>query len=156
MSTERGSGLAPLLETNLRTEPCDELHATDASPSGAGSCVASITREDWLALCELAEEKGERVRLDWKGEEPPSNMHDVRAPDAGGAHQSLRTGEPAQPPQAAHYTEKADLADHEGNAPSDGGVLTVAMLKTTSMSSWTMSKQWPWPTRQKAQQEPRS
>ena len=34
--------------------------------------------------------------------------------------------------------------------------LTVAMLKTASMSSWTMSLQWPWPTRQKAQQEPRS
>ena len=49
---------------------------------------------------------------------------------------------------------KADSADHEGNAPSDGGV--DAMLKTTSMSSWTMSQRWPWPTRQKAPQEPRS
>ena len=39
------------------------------SPSGAGGCFASITREDWLVL--KAEEKGEHVRLDWKGEEPP-------------------------------------------------------------------------------------
>ena len=71
--------LAPLLETHLRAEPCETLYATDASPSGAGGCFASITREDWLALYDLAEEKGEHVRLDWKGEEPPSNMHDVRA-----------------------------------------------------------------------------
>ena len=36
------TGLAPLLEMNLRAEPCEKLHATDASPSGAGGCVASI------------------------------------------------------------------------------------------------------------------
>ena len=35
-------------------------------------------------------------------------------------------------------------------------IITVAMLKRTSMSSWTMSQRWPWPTRQKAQEEPRS
>ena len=29
--------LAPLLETNLQTEPCDKLHPEDASPSGAAS-----------------------------------------------------------------------------------------------------------------------
>ena len=73
------TGLAPLLETNLRAEPGEKLHATDASPSGAGGCSASISREDWLAFYDLAEEKGEHVRLDWKGEEPPSNMHGVRA-----------------------------------------------------------------------------
>ena len=38
-----------------------------------------MTREDWLALYDLAEEQGKQVRLDWKGEEPPSNMQDVRA-----------------------------------------------------------------------------
>ena len=48
-------------------------------PSGAGGHFASITREDWLALYDLAEERGERVLLDWKGEEPPSCVHDVRA-----------------------------------------------------------------------------
>ena len=56
--------------TNLRAEPWEKLYATDASPSGAGG---------WLALYELAEEKGEHVRLDWKGEEPPSSMHEARA-----------------------------------------------------------------------------
>ena len=44
-----------------------------------GGCFASITREDWLALYELAEENGEHVRLDWKGAETPSSMHDARA-----------------------------------------------------------------------------
>ena len=69
------TGLALLLETNLRAEPCEKLHATDASPDGAGGCAASITQ----ALYDLAEDKGEHVRLDWKGEVPPSNMHDGRA-----------------------------------------------------------------------------
>ena len=54
----------------LRAEPCEKLHATDASPSGAG------THEPKLVLYALTEDKGERVRLDWKGQEPPSNMHD--------------------------------------------------------------------------------
>ena len=40
--------------------------------------LLSITREAWLALYGLAEEEGEHVRLDWKGEEPPSSMHDGR------------------------------------------------------------------------------
>ena len=39
------TGLAPLLETNLRA---------DASLSGAGGCVTSSTREAWLALYEFA------------------------------------------------------------------------------------------------------
>ena len=47
------TGLAALLETNLRAEP----HAIDASPSGAVGCVAPITQEAWLALYELTEEK---------------------------------------------------------------------------------------------------
>ena len=70
------TGLALLLETNLRTEPWEKLYATDASPDGAGGCAASITQDDWLALYDLAEEKGEHVRLDRKGEEPRSNMRD--------------------------------------------------------------------------------
>ena len=73
------TGLAPLQETNLREEPCEKLYATDASPDGAAGCVASVTKNDWLAQNDSAEEKGEHVRLDWKGEEPPSNMHDGRA-----------------------------------------------------------------------------
>ena len=34
---------------------------------------------DELALVTGPEEKGKHLRLDWKGEEPPSNMQDVRA-----------------------------------------------------------------------------
>ena len=43
--------------------PSKKLNATDASPSGAGGCVAPNTREAWLALYDVAEEKGEQVRL---------------------------------------------------------------------------------------------
>ena len=74
-------GLLLLLQTNLRTEPWEKLYATDASPSGAGGCVAPTTRGAWLAFYDLTEEKGEDVRLDWKGEEP-SNMHDGRGAGA--------------------------------------------------------------------------
>ena len=73
------TGPAPLLETNLRAEPCEKLYAADASPDGAGGCAASITQDDWLLLYDLAEETEEHVRLDGKGEEAPSNMHDGRA-----------------------------------------------------------------------------
>ena len=59
-----------MLQTKLTAEPCGKLYATDASPDGAGGCAASITQEDWLTLCDLVEEEGEHVRLDWKGEEP--------------------------------------------------------------------------------------
>ena len=41
------TGLAPLLQTKLRAEPCETLYATDASPSGAGGCSASITSTTW-------------------------------------------------------------------------------------------------------------
>ena len=108
------TGLAPLLQPNLRVDPCETLHAT-----GADGSSASITLADWLALYDLAEEKGERVRLDVKGERPLSNMHDGRAaaPLAlelnwarmlsyrffeGQTYQSLGTGQPDQPPQAGH------------------------------------------------------
>ena len=121
-SSEWGSlvtGLSPLLETNLRAEPSEKLYATDASPDGAGGCAASITQEDWLAQYDSAEKKGEHVRLDWKGEEPPSNMHDGRAAAAitsklswttmvflpslqGQEHQPPETGKPDQPHQADH------------------------------------------------------
>ena len=50
-----------------------------ASPSGAGGCVAPVTQEAWLALYELAEEKGEHVRFDWNADEPPLSMRDGRA-----------------------------------------------------------------------------
>ena len=73
------TGLAPLLQTNLRANPLKKLHATDASPSGAGCCVVPITQKAWLALYHLVEKKGEHVRLDWKGEEPLRNLHDGRA-----------------------------------------------------------------------------
>ena len=106
------TGLVPLLETNLSSEPCEKLYAADASPDGAGGCAVSTTQDDWLALSDLAEEKGERVRLDWKGEETLSNMHDggaAAAPIAmklnwttmfflpflqGQAHQPPGTGQP--------------------------------------------------------------
>ena len=38
-----------------------------------------ISREAWLFLHDLADEKGARVRLDWGDEEPATGMHDARA-----------------------------------------------------------------------------
>ena len=37
------------------------------------------SREAWLFLHDLADEKGARVRLDWSDEEPATGMHDARA-----------------------------------------------------------------------------
>ena len=51
------TGLAFLLQTNLRAKSCAKLYATDASPSGGGGGVASITQESWLSLYDLADEK---------------------------------------------------------------------------------------------------
>ena len=79
MSIYLSQGSILCWKRTLRAEPCETLHATDAYPSGAGGFFASITREAWLALNEMAEEKRKHGRLDWKCEEPPSNMHDVRA-----------------------------------------------------------------------------
>ena len=70
--------LAPLLETSLRAEPCEKLYATDASPSGAGGCVAPITEGGLVRLVRVG--RGERrTRLDWEGDETPSSMRDGRA-----------------------------------------------------------------------------
>ena len=60
------TGLAPLLQANLRAEPYEKLYVSDASPSGAGAgdCVAPITQEAWLALYDLAVETGEHGTMD--------------------------------------------------------------------------------------------
>ena len=52
------TGLALFVGMNPRAEPCEKLYATDASPDGAGGCAASITQDGWLALYDLAAEKG--------------------------------------------------------------------------------------------------
>ena len=64
------TGIAPLLQTNLRAQPRHELFATDASPSAAGACIAKVTPELWRSLHRICEERGEHVRLDW-GPAPP-------------------------------------------------------------------------------------
>ena len=55
------TGLALLLQMNFRAEHCQKVYDTGTSPNGAGGCGASITKEDWLALYDLAEEKGENT-----------------------------------------------------------------------------------------------
>ena len=72
------TGLAPVWQTNLRSEPCEQLYATDLSPSAAGGCDATITLEAWLDLYDVAEETGEHARLDWKGEERATCTMDVQ------------------------------------------------------------------------------
>ena len=64
-------GLAPLLQADLRESPRLELFATDASPSGAGACVAPVSHSLWRTLYNLAEEHGEHVRLHWGSSAPP-------------------------------------------------------------------------------------
>ena len=41
-------------------------------------CVAGVSEEDWYHLFRIAEAKGEYVRMDWNGDEPPSEMLDGR------------------------------------------------------------------------------
>ena len=65
------AGIAPLLQADLRAAPHHSLYATDASPSGAGACVAQVTPELWRVLYRIAEERGEHVRLDWGSTPPP-------------------------------------------------------------------------------------
>ena len=48
-----------------------------ASPEGAGGCAAS--HAGGLGRPVRFGRRNGRARLDWKGEEPPSNMHDGRA-----------------------------------------------------------------------------
>ena len=67
-------GMGPLLQADLRASPRLELFATDASPSGAGACVAPVTSALWRTLYNLAEEQGEHVRLSWGGSSPPVEL----------------------------------------------------------------------------------
>ena len=68
------AGIAPLLQADLRTQPRYDLFATDASPSGAGACIAKVTPDLWHSLYRIAEERGEHVRLDWGPAPPPPSF----------------------------------------------------------------------------------
>ena len=71
------TGVAPLLGTNLRAEPCAKLHATDASPRRLR--CAHHTRS-MAHLCTCWPRKKESTRaFDWTGDEPPISMRDGRA-----------------------------------------------------------------------------
>ena len=92
------------------------------------AALRPFTQEAWLALYDLHKEKGEHVRLDWTGEEPPSTRarwtcsrcstcfevkldHVVFIPILQGqAHQPPGTGESDQPPQANHTRRNAGTA----------------------------------------------
>ena len=58
-------GVAPLLQADLRASLPLKFFATEASPSGAGACVAPVTEGLWKTLNNLAEEHGVHVRLSW-------------------------------------------------------------------------------------------
>ena len=75
------TGIAPLLETQQlaggtlrKKRPTLRMYRFVSLPAALPHHTGDLAR-----LVRLAEEKGEHVRLDWKGEEPPSNMHDGRA-----------------------------------------------------------------------------
>ena len=81
MSSEWGAGRgSPCHRT--RSSVGDELEGRTLREALRYRC---LTEWCWRLLCAhhargwaRLEEKGEHVRLDWKGEEPPSNMHDRR------------------------------------------------------------------------------
>ena len=77
------AGIGPLLQADLRTQLRYELFATDASPTGAGACVAKVTPDLWHSLYRIAEERGEHVRLDWGPAPPPPSL------DSGGLGEAL-------------------------------------------------------------------
>ena len=68
------AGIAPLLQADLRTQPRYDLFATDASPSGAGACMAKVESDLCHSLYRIAEERGEHVRLDWGPAPPPASF----------------------------------------------------------------------------------
>ena len=67
-------GIAPLLQADSRASPRLELFATDASPFGAGGCVAPVTAELWRTFHNLAEEQGQHVRLSLGSSPPPLEL----------------------------------------------------------------------------------
>ena len=103
---------------------CERNHVKDSTlrihfRAALAAASRQLHREAWLALYELAEEKGEHVRLDWRGVEPPCSVHDGRAAGAllalqltwatvfsyvffQGKHINLMELEPDQPPQAGY------------------------------------------------------
>ena len=72
--------LGLLLVANLRAPPYLTFFATDASLSGAGACISTVSFEQWTKLYDLSEDRGESVRLDW-GACPPldTDLRDSRA-----------------------------------------------------------------------------
>ena len=70
------------MDLHLRASPRFELFATDASPSGAGACVAPVTSSLWRTLYNLAEEHGEHVRLSWGSLAPPFELTPSRCAGA--------------------------------------------------------------------------
>ena len=65
------AGIGPLLQADLHTQPRYDLFATDASPSGAGACIAKVTPGVWHSLYRIAKERGKQVQLDWGLAAPP-------------------------------------------------------------------------------------
>ena len=143
------TGLAPLLQTNLRSESSQKLYATDDTKDDDGGCAESITQEDWLPLCDLAEAKGEHVRLQGKGEEPPIRMHDGRAAAAPLAMKSNWTtmfsyrfsqGQAHEPPGTGELDQLLRRITREGVrarrllVPVDSRVVSSAVSKRRSSS----------------------
>jgi hypothetical protein len=70
--------LSPLMEADLRLPLCKLLGAVDASSSGAGAAVASVSSQTAIDLYGMAEDRGAHVRLDWQNLPPPLRLRDHR------------------------------------------------------------------------------
>lgn len=55
---------APFAYTNLRASPIDKVFCSDASLTGSGVCVASVSKSVTLELCRAAEQRGFYTRVD--------------------------------------------------------------------------------------------
>ena len=121
---------------------------------------------DLRALYDLAEEQGEHVRLDWKGEEAPSNKHDGRAAAASLAlkikldHDVLlpilqgRAHQPPDQPPEANYTSRCTDTSASGTCGFTRGFwsrlertieLTKSQLldsKTGCLGALPMTSRW--------------
>ncbi|CAE8689793.1 unnamed protein product [Polarella glacialis] len=64
--------LLPFMESDLRRPVGDVLWATDATPTVGGATEVTVDSELCQLLYAYAEQRGEHVRLDWTGNELPS------------------------------------------------------------------------------------
>ena len=106
------------LQADLRASPRLELVATDASSSGAGACVAPVTKDLWRTLCNLAEQQGEHVRLGWGSSPLPLELTPSRCACARHSRRLVRTLRLPVRRTRSHQRARAHRVDVACEAPN--------------------------------------